>query len=493
TDKIVSEQNKSHVTTIIALGLVIYLAVLTKLYGLILGIACPVYILLHWRSFIRYSTENTVKISCLIGVFILLGVAVALALLGNNAILSYGNSQAETYVGYNEFMRGLNNPQQEFMYAFTSFMVTLVLNFHFGLFFLFGRGSRPSLPKSIICFVCVFLVFLLPFGAEVLFNIRFFIPILPFVVVAIVQGVSKFKQVALKRGIFLLYVSAASVLILNYNLETAYRFLLPLNEKVEATVFGEQGLFDNLRMKEHLQFAEQIELLNLVIEPNGDLYWLSSYYETSTHRVIKRIGIRPDIKLHCLLYPTALPEKTLYIVNYYKSFSSWRRRLKKRFDIKYFGSDLWRFEPFVRISGPVEDNFFQPGQAIPLHAELAEVTQSQVHAVNFVLDNQIIASDTVPPYLTTWPALGVGHHLAEVRIYTYQGHEIASAPLPLFVGVRAFERSLVEYNDDGEELSDGTMYLTSSDLELTVDLRLSAEPQMVGMRFPDIQIPQGAF
>ncbi len=47
-------------------------------------------------------------------------------------------------------------------------------------------------------------------------------------------------------------------------------------------------------------------------------------------------------------------------------------------------------------------------------------------------------------------------------------------------------------NDDAEEAQSGTMYLTSSDLELVYDDYQSAGNQKVGMRFVGLGIPQGA-
>jgi len=495
TDKIVTEHNKKHVTTILLLGLVIYISLLTKLYGLILGIACPVYFILHRRSFFRPLAGNKLKFACLLGVFAVLGVLVVLALSGLNPTLSYENSNSENHVGYREFMRGLNNPDVEFMYAINSFIFTLVLNFHFALFFLLGRGSRPWLPKSSICFVCVFMAFLLPFGAEALFNIRFFIPILPFVVVAIVRGFGNLKNVALRWGILFVYLSVASILTFNYNVPVVYESLLPFNEKIDESVFGIQGRFDSLRMKKHLKLAKQIEVINSVIEPGGELYWLSSYYNTSTHRVIRHMGIRPDIKMRYLLSPMSMPEKTVYITRYMESFSRWKRKLKKHFAVTYYGSKTYRIEPLVKITRPIKDNFFQHGQPITLNAALAESMKSPLNKVLFFLDGRIISSDTAPPYAATWRASGVGRHVAEAKVFIFNKRKrsivSASEPLTVFVGVRAFERSIVNYNDDGEEMPDGTMYPDSSDLELTIDPELSADAQIVGVRFTDIRIPQG--
>ncbi len=486
TDRIVSEHNKQQVGTILVLGLVIYASILTKLYGLILGIACPVYFILHWRSSFQPFSEHKKKIALLIGVFAVLGVLVVLAKFGLNPMLKNFS------VGHKEFMRGMNNPHVEFFYAMNAFILALVLNFHCALFFLFQRGSKLWLPRASSCFVGIIIALLLPFGRDVSNNMRYFIPIFPFMVVMIVQGLRNVQNNALRRGILFIYISVAALLTFNYNVQAVYEVLLPFNEKIDKSVFGEQRRFDNLRMKKHLEIAKQITRINQVIEPGGDLYWLSKYYETSTHRVIKHLGIRPDIKMHYLLSPTALPEKTVYIARYFAPFRRWERRLKKRFAVTSLGSKTYRLVPLVKITHLIKDNFFEPGPPVTLNAAFARSVQSRSQRVELLIDGQVFTSVTMPPDTITWRASETGRHVAEVRVFNNFGHRIVSAPLSVFVGVRAFERPIVNYNDDGEELPDGTIYLDSSDLELTMDSHYSDVFQIVGLRFTDIQIPEGA-
>ena len=54
------------------------------------------------------------------------------------------------------------------------------------------------------------------------------------------------------------------------------------------------------------------------------------------------------------------------------------------------------------------------------------------------------------------------------------------------------EVRVTEGSDDAEESTSGTMYLTSSDLELVYDSWENAGNQTVGIRFTGVDIPQGA-
>ena len=55
-----------------------------------------------------------------------------------------------------------------------------------------------------------------------------------------------------------------------------------------------------------------------------------------------------------------------------------------------------------------------------------------------------------------------------------------------------FSRRVGSGNDDAEESTSGSIYLSSSDLELVYDSYMSAGNQRVGIRFTNINIPQGA-
>ncbi|MEK7560417.1 MAG: Ig-like domain-containing protein [Patescibacteria group bacterium] len=62
-------------------------------------------------------------------------------------------------------------------------------------------------------------------------------------------------------------------------------------------------------------------------------------------------------------------------------------------------------------------------------------------------------------------------------------------PVASAQAVTSLERSIAIGSDDAEEIvSTGAVFLTSSDLQLTTD---GATPQVVGMRFADVMIPQG--
>src|SRR5438552_3606473 len=104
--------------------------------------------------------------------------------------------------------------------------------------------------------------------------------------------------------------------------------------------------------------------------------------------------------------------------------------------------------------------------------------------------------DGSPPVTTTAPTATAQHTYAAAGTYTVTltatdtgGLTSAPAAASLMVaGITALERRTTTSSDDAEEYADGTMHLTSPDLELVYD----GINQTVGMRWTNLTIPPGA-
>ena len=110
--------------------------------------------------------------------------------------------------------------------------------------------------------------------------------------------------------------------------------------------------------------------------------------------------------------------------------------------------------------------------------------------VEFLMDGVPIAVDRDQPYESDWQTREKGRHVATARVHDSKDNVALSAPVTLFVGIRALERYIGSSADDVEELTDGFLYATSTDLDLITDRRQG--DQVVGLRFTDIRIPKGA-
>lgn len=487
TDIIVTEHDRDTRPLIPLLGLVIYAAILTKLYGMILGVAVPLYILLHLRAFLNQSSHVKSKVALLGAVFGVLGVGVLLAMLDLNPTLDFA-AELRQGGGYAGYLSNVTNPSGGVIVdAAVELVLTLVLSFHLVLFFLLKRGARPKWPLAPTCFIGVFVLGLLPFSGTD-YNMRFFLALLPFVVLAVVNGLQRVQRGAVRRWMLGAYVGVATLLTLNYNVQPVHRLLRLLNEQVLDPVLNQNRRIDNLRLRQHLALSERIEQINRVIEPGGTMYWASFYYGTATHGVAERIGIRSDINVQYPRRPSDFPaEGTVYgtVYRVWGRFSA----LERRFVATSLGSGVFRLVPLsIELTSPAEDDLFDPGELVPLKATAAASAETRVVRVEFLVDSVLVAVDTAPPYEATWRGPAKGRHVATARVHDGMNNTAHSASVTILVGIRAFERAIARSRDDAEERPNGSMYFNSGDLDL---IEGDEGEQVVGLRFTRIPIPRG--
>ncbi len=146
--------------------------------------------------------------------------------------------------------------------------------------------------------------------------------------------------------------------------------------------------------------------------------------------------------------------------------------------------------PGIRITSPVRD-YFDSGESVPLEAQATAYDGSKVRRVEFIVDGKTIARDTDAPYVFNWTGAVKGRHSIKAKVYDSKGRTSESSPVTIFVDMRVLERFVTRSTDDAEELTDGSMYIDSSDLELIRDDNQRGD-QVVGIRFADIRIPRGA-
>lgn len=159
------------------------------------------------------------------------------------------------------------------------------------------------------------------------------------------------------------------------------------------------------------------------------------------------------------------------------------------FAVIALGNGVYRLLPLqVEITSPPRDNLFVPGEPIHITAEAGGSVRARVVRVEFLIDARLVAVDSEPPYGFNWHGAEAGRHVATARVHNTLGDSVLSAPRSIFVGMHALERSIARSEDDAEQRKDGSMYLSSSDLEFVED----GGDQLVGLRFTNIRVPRGA-
>ena len=146
-----------------------------------------------------------------------------------------------------------------------------------------------------------------------------------------------------------------------------------------------------------------------------------------------------------------------------------------------------RPRPTIEVHGV---DFVDAGAPVRLEAAAAAHDGARVERVEFLVDGAVVGVDTEAPYEVTWTAGGTGRHIFQGTAHHSQGRVAESAPVNVFIGIRALERSIARGEDEAEERLDGRMNLSQNNGLSLVEGRGVAD-SVVGLRFADIRIPRG--
>jgi len=174
---------------------------------------------------------------------------------------------------------------------YTENLVTLVLffffyTFNFSLLFLFKANIKKAKEIFVIAALFTLITFLVPSSN---YNLRYYLPILPFFSLFITYGYFKFNS-NYRRVILVLFLLLNTVLILNYNTHSFNSFL------------SDKGIIlrdeDNLRLGRMYELQNKFNEINSKLPKNATLHYVSNYYQHATHGVYSREGyFREDLNV----------------------------------------------------------------------------------------------------------------------------------------------------------------------------------------------------
>lgn len=347
-DKIVTDEGeRSRPLRLLLFGVLGYLAILTKLHGIVLLLACPAYLLAQRRSFLLRPFAHP-KSRLLFIVFCTVFVALLLARLEYNPTLRVVPDASLLDGGYLAYMHSVKSPGLGLRHALESssgLATALILNMGLSLVFLRRAKGLAGWLAGPLCFFGTLLLGLFPFGSTDS-NMRYFLPAFPLVVVLVTLGVQNTKSRVTRVGLLGAHFVLAGFLTLDFNVREINAFAQPFNEHVIKPMNADRYQLDSLRLAEHLEFAKTIEGLNHGIPENSLLYWASEYYSTATHGFAHTFGVRKDIEVKYVrkleeIGPEGGPA-------YLFTFMNWRgllRDLTDRFSVERVQGDLYRLTP----------------------------------------------------------------------------------------------------------------------------------------------------
>ncbi len=302
TIQIVDDPGPRAVWRMVLLGVVIYIALLMKNFGLVLGLSCPAYFLWHYRQ-LRASTNRTALMATTIAVFGALGVAVILAWTGHN---SFSRLEGEGG-GVGQYGRGVFFTSARGTWIQVG--IAILLQAQVALAFAFSRRAwLRDLVSPLVCFGLIYIVALMPFPTT-FYNMRYFLPLFPLLAIALVRGAAAFAP-GVRRTIWIGHLVTGTALILIFNIVPVYRAALPVIPTLEVNWIGTPlSLLDNLRMAQHLEQAAVLDRINAAVPPNGTIYMLDvNYYGDAERNVFERAGlIRGDISTRYVTRRTFQP------------------------------------------------------------------------------------------------------------------------------------------------------------------------------------------
>jgi hypothetical protein len=304
TIQIVDEPGPRAPLRMVLLGVVIYIALLMKNFGLVLGISCPAYFLWHYRR-LRTSPSLKTLIATTAVVFAALGVAVILAWTGHN---SFSRLEGEGG-GVGQYGRGVFFTSARGTWIQVG--IALLLQAQVAFAFAFARRAWVrDFISMLVCFGLIYVVALMPFPTT-FYNMRYFVPLFPLVAMMLVRGAAAFAPSA-RRAIWIGHAVVGAGLILIFNIVPAYRAALPIIPNLEVNWIGTPlSLLDNLRMALHLEQAAVLDRINAAVPPNGTIYMLDvNYYGDAERNVFERAGlIRSDISTRYVTRRTFQPDQ----------------------------------------------------------------------------------------------------------------------------------------------------------------------------------------
>jgi hypothetical protein len=294
THRIVAEPQAHGVRRLLALGLVIYVSILLKNYGLVLLIACPLYLLWNLRALRAACDEFRANLLTALGVFAVIGVLVLLAWTGHHPLSRLeGEGGGVGQYASGELGRSMRG-------TWVQLGLALAIQFQIALVFALRRAAwKRDLVAPLVCFAGTYVAGLMPFPTT-FYNMRYFVPLFPVLALVLVRGMAAFSPVV-RRTVLVAHGVVGVALIVVFNSAAVFRAAEPAVPVLEVNWIGTPlSLLDNLRMRLHVQQADVLDNIDRSVPAGATLYMMDVvYYGDAQQHVYESAGlIRSDITIH---------------------------------------------------------------------------------------------------------------------------------------------------------------------------------------------------
>lgn len=489
TDTIATQPQRDTRWQIIALGGVIALAIHTKLYGAILGLLCPLYLLCYAPTLLRRSSFLRSKLVLLCCVFTILGMLLIGTKLEMYPFLHLGEN-----AGYSETQfAGIRELAQVIGMSSMTLLVVLLLNFHFALAGLASLNATRVFSAPQMIFIGLYTLGFFSFIGTFL-NMRYFVPAFPFIAAVAAPGLLSFDG-STRRMLIGAYSVMALVLTLTFNVAPIERMLSPLIGRVYD--WQPTSRLDNLRLPMQLELRKQIQSVNSQVPPGSTLYWSSNYYETTTHGLAQELGVKAGLDVRYVLYTSAVPRSPVpvFLVNFTSLLPEDALADAPSWSIaNRLASGVFRLDPFFLECEASPCESVSATQPVPLRLR-ANVSTLREDTIQITEVDRIVAQPRNSSLDWRWTAHSAGRHELIARATTRDGREAVSLPFVVYAEVPAFERAITSIEDVALERPNGSvipLYLSARYYGYDPFARpVVPQGSIIGLRFSGVSVPAG--
>ena len=487
TDHIAVSPQRDTRWQILALGVTIDAAIHTKLFGAILMFGCPLYLLMHGRGLIAHSSQRGSKLAILCVVFAALTADLGTAALQMNPLLDFADG-----AGFGGYKSGLvDGASRDIGGALSMLGFAVLLVFQLTLPFGATPAARRAWRVAPAMFAAIYLLGLLPFPGTN-YNMRYFLPVFPFLAVPVAAGVKSLAPLA-RRTVLTAFGTLAVLLVLIFNVAAVEERVQPVLSEV-VPPGGRLGTWledwlDNLRLPSQIELRKQIQAVNAEVPGGSVLYWASDYNKTASHGLAEQLGVKPGFDVQYVLHPALAKASTVPV--FLTEFTSYppRNRLSQTpgwATAQSLGPGVFRLDPISAELVSVAGNYVAAPRPIELQARVTTLgTGLKVKMVKFLEADKLLGEAREPPYTVNWENPSPGRHEVEARVSYGEADVLTPEPIVVYVGVPALERQAGGTNGITAERNNGLVEFVDDALDLTVT------GGTVGVRFDKVDVPYG--
>ena len=489
TDRIACAPERDTRWEILALGITIDVAFHTKLYGAVLLLACPLYLAMHGRELITRSSRLRSKLAIFGVVFAALALDLGIAALGLNPLLDFADG-----AGVGNYKSGLVDAASRDIRGSLSMLgVAVLLVFQVTLLFLGTRAARRAWRLAPTVFAAVYLLGLLTFSGTY-YNMRYFLPALPFLAVPVAAGVMSLAPWA-RRTVLAAFGTVAVLLVLIFNVAgVETRLLRPVLSAVAApgghlSAWLDDWL-DNLRLPAQIELMKQIQAINADVPAGSVLYWASDYNKTASHGLAEQLGVKPGLHIRYVLHAGSIQASTDPV--FLTEFTAYppREQLSQTpgwATAQSLGNGVFRLDPISAELVSMSGDYSVAQGPIELQARITTSGAGlKVNAVEFLEAGKLLGEAREQPYTVNWENPLPGRHRVDARVSYGAGNVFFPEPIVVYVGVAALEREAGATNAVTAERSNGAIEFVDDALDL------AASSGTVGIRFDKVNVSAGA-